>query len=89
MRRALLSAHACFPESPPSVCAKLEHITPAEETTGYSLTGSSTDVKINALSSFSEPKIASACFSYDKFRKWGDSLFLPLCNVLDAEILLL
>lgn len=88
MRRAVLSAHACFPESPLSVCAKLEHITPDEETTGYSLTGSSTDVKINGLSSLSEPKIASACFSYDKFRKWGDSLFLPLCNILNAEILL-
>lgn len=89
MRRALLSVCACFHESHLSVCAKLEHITPAEETTGYSLTGSSTDVKINALSSFSEPKIASACFSYDKFRKWGDSLFLPLCSTLSAEILLL
>lgn len=61
MRRVLLSACACFHESPLCVCAKLEPITPAEETTGYSLTGSSTDVKVNALSSFSEPKIASAC----------------------------
>lgn len=81
-RRTLLCVCACFHESPLSVCAKLELITPAEETTGYSLTGSSTDVKRNALSSFSELKIASACFSYHKFRKRGDSLFFPLCNIL-------
>lgn len=60
---------------------KLEYVSPAEETTGYSLMGSNAEVKINALSSFSKPKIACACFFCDNFRKWGDSLFLPLFNI--------
>lgn len=45
--------------------------------------GSNTEVKINALSSFGEPKIACECSSCDNFRKWGDSLFLPLFNSFD------
>lgn len=63
------------------IWAKLEYISPAEETTGYSLMGSNIEVKINAVSSFSKPKIACACFSCDNLRKWGDSLFLHLFNV--------
>ena len=81
MWRAPLSSSACFHERALLVWAKLECISPAEETTGYSLMGSNTEVKINALSSVSEPKIACACFSCDNFRKWGDSLFLPLFNI--------
>lgn len=54
---------------------------PLLKNTGCSLMGSNAEVKINALSSFSEPKIACACFSSDNFRKRGDSLFLPLFNI--------
>jgi len=73
----------CERALPPLIGAKLEYISPAEEITEYSLIGSNTEVKINALSSFSEPKIACECFSCDNFRKWGDSFFLPLFNIFD------